>query len=175
MPNIMQKWIYNLSAGAPLLIVFAIVWYCEKKTWTVSIICICAAILLMVLMLVAFAYGKRNLPPITINVTDVSPHDAWIVAYIFSYLFPFASMVVGNYNLLLFIAIPAAVVLVAPFVNSAVPNPFLFLHGYHFYQIGTQNGVSGYVLISKQKIRNAKEVKRVNRIFEFLLKDVEEI
>ena len=37
MPNIVQKWIYNLSAGAPLLIVFAIVWYCEKKTWTVSI------------------------------------------------------------------------------------------------------------------------------------------
>ena len=74
MPNIVQKWIYNLSAGAPLLIVFAIVWYCEKKTWTVSIICICAAILLMMLMVVAFAYGKRNLPPITINVTDVSPH-----------------------------------------------------------------------------------------------------
>lgn len=31
MPNIVQKWIYNLSAGAPLLIVFAIVWYCEKE------------------------------------------------------------------------------------------------------------------------------------------------
>ena len=78
-------------------------------------------------------------------------------------------------SLLLFVAIPAAVILVAPFVNSAVPNPFLFLRGYHFYQIGIQNGVSGYVLISKRKIRNAKEIKRVNWVFEFLLKDVEGI
>ena len=175
MPNIVQKWIYNLSAGAPLLIVFAIVWYCEKKTWTVSIICICAAILLMMLMVVAFAYGKRNLPPITINVTDVSPHDAWIVAYIISYILPFASMALKDYNLLLCIAFPAAIVLVAPFVNSAVPNPFLFLRGYHFYQVATQNGVSGYVLISKRKIRSSKNVKRVKRVFEFLLKDVEEM
>ena len=175
MPNIMQKWIYNLSAGAPLLIVFAIVWYCEKKTWTVSIICICVTILLMMLMLVAFAYGKRNLPPIMINVTDVSPHDARIVAYIISYLIPFASMAWEDYNLLLLFAISAVIVLVAPFVNSAVPNPFLALGGYHFYEITAENGVSGYVLISKRKIRNAKEVKRVNRIFEFLLKDVEGI
>ena len=173
MPNFMQKWIYNLSAGAPLLIVFAVVWYCEKKTWTVSIICICVAILLMVLMLVAFAYGKRNLAPITINVTDVSPHDAWVVAYIFSYLFPFASMAVDDYNLLLFIAIPAAVVLVAPFVNSAVPNPFLFLRGYDFYRVSAQNGVSGYILISKRRIRNSKDIKRVNRFSDFLLEDVE--
>ena len=36
MPNIMQKWLYNLSAGAPLLAVFAVVWYCEEKTWIIS-------------------------------------------------------------------------------------------------------------------------------------------
>ena len=173
MPNIMQKWIYNLSAGAPLLIVFAILWYCEKKTWTVSIICICVAVLLMVSMLVAFAYGKRNLPPITIKVMDVSPHDARIVAYIISYLIPFASMALDDYNLLLLFAISAAIVLVAPFVNSAIPNPFLALGGYHFYEITAENGVSGYVLISKRKIRNAKDLKRVNRVFEFLLEDVE--
>jgi len=173
MPNILQKWLYNLSAGAPLLFVFAFVWHREMKTWMVSIICIGIAILLTILMVVAFAYGKHNLPPITINVADVSPHDAWIVAYIISYLFPFASMALNEYNLLILFAVSAAIVFVAPFVNSAMPNPFLALGGYHFYQITTENGVSGYVLISKRKIRNAKNVKRVNRVFEFLLEDVE--
>lgn len=175
MPNFLQKWLYNLSAGAPLLLVFSIVWYCEKKTWTVPIICACVSIALTVLMLVAFAYGKRNLPPVAITVTDVAPHDAWIVAYIVSYLLPFASMAMEDYNLLLFFAISAAVVLLAPFVNSAVPNPLLVLCGYHFYQITAENGVSGYVLISRRRIRNAKTIKLVNRVFEFLLEDVEGI
>lgn len=62
MPNFLQKWLYNLSAGAPLLLVFAIVWYCEKRIWIVSAVCVGLATLLMVLMLVAFSYGKRNLP-----------------------------------------------------------------------------------------------------------------
>lgn len=175
MPNFLQKWLYNLSAGAPLLIVFSVVWYCEKKSWIIPGICICAAILLTVLMRIAFVYCRRNLPPITINVTDVAPYDVWIAVYIISYFVPFISMTLDDCNLLLFVAISAAVILVAPFVNSAIPNPFLFSRGYHFYKIGTQNGVSGYVLISKRKIRNAKEIKRVNRVFEFLLKDVEGI
>ena len=111
MPNFLQKWLYNLSAGAPLLLVFSIVWYCEEKTWTVPIVCSCISIALIVLMLVAFAYGKRNLPPITITVTDVAPHDAWIIAYIVSYLLPFASMAMEDYNLLLLFSISAAIVL----------------------------------------------------------------
>ena len=173
MPNFLQKWLYNLSAGAPLLLVFAIVWYCEKRIWIVSAVCVGLATLLMVLMLVAFSYGKRNLPPIIITVTDVSPNDAWIVAYIISYILPFASMALDDYNLLLLFSTSVAIVLVAPFVNSAVPNPLLALSRYHFYQITSENGVSGYVLISKRKIRSAKDVKRVNRVFEFLLEDVE--
>lgn len=175
MPNFLQKWLYNLSAGAPLLIVFAIVWYCEKRTWIVPVVCIGLAILLIVFMLVAFSYGKRNLPPIMITVTDVSPNDGWIVAYISSYILPFASMALDDYNFLLFFAIAAAIVILAPFANSAVPNPLLALGRYHFYQITAENGVSGYVLISKRKIRSAKDVKRVNRVFEFLLEDVEGI
>ena len=173
MPNFLQKWLYNLSAGAPLLLVFSIVWYCEEMTWTVPIVCSCISIALIVLMLVAFAYGKRNLPPITITVTDVAPHDAWIVAYIVSYLLPFASMAMEDYNLLLLFSISAAIVLLAPFINSAIPNPILALFRYHFYQISAENGVSGYILISRRKIRNARAVKRVNRVFEFLLEDVE--
>lgn len=173
MPNFLQKGLYNMSVGAPLLMVFAIVWYCKKRTWIMSGVCVGLAILLMVLMLLAFSYGKRNLPPITIMVTDISPHDAWIVVYIISYILPFASMAPNDYNLLLLFAISAIIIFVALFVNSAVPNPFLTLSGYHFYQITAENGVSGYILISKRKIRNAKDVKRVNRVFEFLLEDVE--
>ena len=172
-PNQMQKCIYNLSAGAPILIAFAIIWYCEKKTLAVSITCVCTAVLLIALMVIAFAYGKRSLPPILINVEDVSPHDIWIAAYIISYLLPFASMALDDFNLPLLFVVYFALVLVVSFVNSPIPNLILIFGGYHFYKITSENGVSGYVLISKRKIRNAKDLKSVYRVFEFLLEDVE--
>jgi hypothetical protein len=124
-------------------------------------------------MFIAFACGKRSLPPITINVADVSPHDAWITAYIISYLLPFASMALDDCNFPLLFVLYFALILVVSFVNSPIPNLILFLRGYHFYKITSENGVSGYVLISKRRIRNAKDLKRVNRVFEFLLEDVE--
>ena len=81
-------------------------------------------------------------------------------------------MVIEDYNLFLFCVISIAIVLVIPIINSAMPSPILSVMGYHFYQVNAANGISGYVLISKRKIRNAKDVKAVKRIFEFLLLDV---
>lgn len=171
MPNIFQKALYNISSGAPLLLSFAFVWWLEKHTWQIPVICIVCALLLIVFMLIAFAYGRRNLPSIPITATDVSPHDAYIIAYIISYLLPFVTMVIEDCNLFLLCAISIAIVLVAPLINSAIPSPILFVKRYHFYQVNASNGVSGYVLISKRKIRNVKDIKTVKRIFEFLLLD----
>ena len=165
MLNKLQKALYNISSGAPLLLSFAFVWLFEKHTWKVPIICIISSFLLIICMLAAFAYGKNNLPSITITVTDVSPHDAYIVTYIISYLLPFVTMVIEDYNLFLFCVISIAIVLVIPIINSAMPSPILSVMGYHFYQVNAANGISGYVLISKRKIRNAKDVKAVKRIF----------
>lgn len=171
MPNILQKWIYNLSAAAPLCLIFAVVWWFEKHSWCVPLICVCAFILLVATMEISFAYSKRNLPPIKINIEEVSPHDAWIVAYLISYAFPFASLALEDFNLYLSCAIALAIVLIAPFVNSATPNPLMFVKGYHFYQVKAKQGVSGYVLISKRKIRKANDLRHIKRIMEFLLLD----
>lgn len=171
-PNILQKAMYNISSGAPLLLSFAFVWWSEKNTLQVPIICIVSTLILVSFMLIAFAYYKRNLPSIPINVTDVSPHDTYIIAYIISYLLPFVTMVIAECNLFLLCAISVFIILVVSIINAAMPNPILLLLGYHFYHVNAANGVSGYLLISKRKIRSAKDVKIVKRIFEFLLLDV---
>lgn len=172
MPNILQKALYNISSGAPLLLSFAVVWWFEKRTCTVPAICIISSLLLIILMLVSFCYGKHNLPSIEITVTDVSPHDGYIVAYIISYILPFVTMVIEDCNLFLLCTVSLVVVLIAPLINSSMPSPILFMCKYHFYQVNAANGVSGYILISRRKIRKAKDVKSVKRIFEFLLLDV---
>lgn len=171
MPNIVQKWIYSLSSATPLCLAFAFVWWTEMQTKIIPIVCCVAFVVLVLGFWASFCFAKRSLPPISIHVNNLSPHDGWIVAYIISYLIPFASVALEDFNLYLSGAIALAVVLLAPFVNSAIPHPLLFLKGYHFYEVGTEHGVSGYVLISKRKIRNPHDVKYVKRIFEFLLLD----
>lgn len=171
MPNFLQKWIYNLSSAAPLCLIFAFVWWTDKQTWIVPLVFIGLSVALIISFEVSFAYSKRNLPPISIRIEEVSPHDAWIVAYLISYAVPFASLMIDDFNVGLSCAIALVIILIAPFVNSAVPNPLLFVRGFHFYQVKAKNGVSGYVLISKRKIRKATEIRHTQRVFEFLLLD----
>lgn len=88
-------------------------------------------------------------------------------------LFPFTSIAIDNFNLIVCALIAFLIAVIAPFVNSAIPNPLLIIRKYHFYQVNGEHGISGYVLISKKKYRNKQELKLVKRMFDFLLLDVE--
>lgn len=173
MANGLQKLIYNMSVASPILIVFALVWYIQKKSWTIPIICVVVAVVLILCMLKSFSYGKKHLAPIQIRTSDISPSDGWIVVYIITYILPFASMIINDLNLIVCSVVAFAIAVIAAYVNTAIPNPILFFQRYHFYSISAENGISGYVLISKRKLRKKQDLKAVNRVFEFLLLDTE--
>lgn len=174
MANNLQKLIYNLSAIAPLFLIFAILWYIQKQTQLISILCICGCIFLILCFEASFFYAKKHVAPIIIRVTDVSSHDGWVLAYIFSYMLPFASMAIKDFDIIICGIIAAVFIFIIPFINSVIPNPLLVFSKYHFYQISTETGISGYLLISKRKLRKAKDVKTIKRVFDFLLIDSEE-
>ena len=165
--------IYNMSVASPLLIVFAFIWYIQKKSWTIPIICIALAIVLILCLLRSFSYGKKHLAPIQIRTNDISPSDGWIVVYIITYILPFASMIINDLNLIVCSVVAFAIAVIAAYVNTAIPNPILLFQRYHFYSVGAENGISGYVLISRRKLRKKQDLKAVNRVFEFLLLDTE--
>lgn len=173
MGNGLQKFLYNLSAASPVCFVFSIVWLIQKKTWQLPVICILVGLVVIFLFVKSFEYGLKNLSPISIRTTEISPNDGWIVVYIFTYLFPFTSIAIDNFNLIVCALIAFLIAVIAPFVNSAIPNPLLIIRKYHFYQVNGEHGISGYVLISKKKYRNKQELKFVKRMFDFLLLDVE--
>lgn len=173
MANGLQKLIYNMSVASPILVVFALVWYIQKKSWTISIICVVVAVVLILCMLKSFSYGKKHLAPIQIRTSDISPSDGWIVVYIITYILPFSSMIINDLNLIMCSVVAFAIAVIAAYVNTAIPNPILFFQRYHFYSISAENGISGYVLISKRKLRKKQDLKAVNRVFEFLLLDTE--
>ena len=173
MPNMFQKCIYNSSSLAPLCLSFAFVWWTEKTTCFIPLVCVIEFAVLLLLFMASFLYCKKNVPPILTRVCDISPHDGWIVTYLISYILPFASIALKDFNVILSGVIAVTIIVIAPFVNSAIPNPLLFLCGYHFYHVSTENGVSEYVLITKRKLRNNKAIKYTKRLFEFLLLDEE--
>ena len=84
------------------------------------------------------------------------------------------SMVIDDFNIYVCSLIAIIIALITAHVNTAIPNPVLFCLGYHFYSVGAENGISGYVLISKRKLRSKRALKNVNRFFEFVLLDAED-
>ena len=172
--NTLSKIIYNISTVIPLLCTFALTWYIRKADYTIPLATLFASIFIMVLLIIVFIYGKKHIAPITIRVSDISPNDGWVIGYIISYILPFANVVLEDFNLIICTTIAIIMLLILPFLNSNPPNPLLFFVGYHFYQLSAENGVSGYVLLSKRKLRKRQDVKLVGRIFEFLLLDMEE-
>lgn len=173
MANKVQRFIYNLSSASPLAFVFALVWYQQYKTVQIPIISVSIGIVLILLLYLSFAYGKLHLAPIAIRTTDISPNDGWVVAYIIAYLMPFASIALKDFDFRVSAIIALVLILILPFVNSAIPNPLLFIRSYHFYSISAENGISNYILISKRSLRNSQHLKSVQRIFEYLLLDTE--
>jgi hypothetical protein len=128
-------------------------------------------LLLIGLFYISFVYAKRHIAPLSVIVEEISPADGWIWEFIASCLLPFASLVIADFNLTIILIVALVAVLVLPYVRSASPHPLLFVAGYHFYSIGIANGVNGYLLISRRKLRNKKQVQSVKRLFEYLLLD----
>lgn len=174
MANMAQKFIYNITTSVPLLIVFSIAWYLQTGDYKVSIAFIIVAIILLVLFIISFSYAKKHLAPIPIRVNDISPNDGWIIGYIISYLLPLCSIAFEEFTILLLSIISLAIILILPLCNSSIPHPLLFFAKYHFFQVSGEHGASGYVLISKRKLRRNQDLKTVYRIFEFMLIDSKE-
>ena len=174
MASVFQKLIYDVSLASPLLIVFALVWYIQKKSCIIPLICVATSVVFIICLLFSFSYGKKHLAPIQIRINHISPKDNLAFIYVFTYILPFASIVIDDYNPVVFLTIAILIILVAAHTNTSPPNPILLIKKYHFYSIDAGNGVGGYVLISKRKLRKKQDLKAVNRVFEFLLLDSEE-
>ena len=173
MANTLQKIIYNLSAISPLCFIIAVIWYAQKHTLIVPAVCMGIGIVLILCLAVSLSYAKKHLAPIIINVTNISPHDVWVVVYFVFYMIPCASIVIEDFNIVIYGIFVAIFVVIVSFTNLAIPNPVLMWRGYHFYKISAGNGISGYLFVTNRQIRKAKDITTIKRFSDFLLIDTE--
>ena len=177
MANRFQKIIYYLSAGAPVLIVFAIVWLIEKSTWTdpivicwkVPIVLLFISIILMILFALLFDKAKTSLSIVDVHGSEYKCVDGWNAGYIITFLLPFASFALGDVVWIVVTIVVLFLLAVLVFSDHITPHPLLFFCGYHFYELKVEGLASNYIVISKKQIRNVKDFKKVSRVFEFLL------
>ncbi len=170
MANRFQKFIYYLTAEAPIMIFLAIAWLIRKpSSWKVPVVLLVGATLLIIFFNCFFNYAKRNLPTIDVIAGKPANADGWLIGYIISYLLPIASIAIGDIIWLIVAIIAVTVLLAFTFTDYITPHPLLYIRGYKTYHIDVEGAASGYTLISKKKLRKAEDIKKVVRVFEFLL------
>lgn len=171
MANRFQRIILNASSLAPVLWIFGILWLKQNKTYLIPIICISVGICFVVLSFVFFFIGKKKISIIEINVTDIESKDERVIVFLVTYCIPLITLIIKDINFIALSIIAAVILLGLLLTNIVLPNPFLFLLGYHTYSVSSETGVSNYWLLSKRTIRNANQIKWVKRMFEYFLID----
>ncbi len=171
MANRFQRIILNASSLSPILWVFGIIWLTQNKTYPIPIICFGVGVCFVTLSFVFFFKSKKKISIVNINITDIESQDKWVVAFLVTYCIPLVTLVIKDINFIALSIIVAIILLGLLLTNIVLPNPFLFLLGYHTYSVSSENGVSNYWLLSKRTIRNANQIKWVKRMFEYYLID----
>ena len=137
--------------------------------WTVSIILIVVAIALIIVFNAFFKKAETELSVMDILGSEYKCIDGWLVGYVVSYLLPFASLALGDVIWIVLGVIIVLLMVILAFSDHVTPHPLLFCKGFHFYELKVEGLASDYKVISKKQIRNAKDIRKVSRVFEFLL------
>lgn len=171
MGNILQRIVYYASCAAPISITFSIVWCIQEQAYLVPAIMSLIGIFILLIFKKSFSYAVKSVQITTVTVSEVIPKDGWVLAYIISYLFPFASFIIKDVDYLLLGMLSVLFVIVAGCTHSATPNPILWVFGYHFYELKSEHGMSGYIYACKGKLCTPKDIKTAKRYFDLLLID----
>ena len=157
--------LYNFSIMIPVLLIAA---YVYRLDWLVSILFILVSVITTLFSSI-FPYIASNSSSDSIKIVSIAPNDTFHES-ILSYALPLLSFVFGlgpQYFVLL-------VLLVCVFMyisDSHIPNPILRLMGYHFYSIDLEDGIHGYLLISKHGIYDSKQISSGKLISNYIIID----
>ena len=176
MLNQFQKWIYNICALSPIVLVFGVTWFIKCKTWRIPLISGVVFILLTIYYLWLHNHAVKKLETIKINVVNVGNSDKKVFLYMFTYILPATQFAFKERDKIYLIVcgVIAIIGMVILFrLNTILINPIWVFKGYNLYDITTDNGVR-YDLICNKSVRNKKDIKQVKRITEYYVVNIGE-
>jgi len=167
MLNGIAKMALTSTAIAPVLLTYGWVAYQDDDTKTAVILVLaCAALAWVCIRLLR--YSKENLERMKFEAASVEAADRENIAFLLLYLLPLFTAQFDALNWQVWLP---AVLIFAAVVATGYNyhfSPLLGLMGWHFYKVGTKEGVT-YVLITKRQLRSASEVISVGQLTEYIV------
>lgn len=166
----LAKIMLMFTSIAPVGVTYAWVGYQEGFKWTATIL-IVGCTVLAVLSIRLLRYGEKNLSKTEFKITCIEPSDSENIAFMLLYLLPLFESNFAGLNWQVWVP---AIIIFAAVIGSGYGyhfNPMLGLLGWHFYKVGTEEGVS-YLLISKNEFRTTAAPIIVGRLTEYIVLDM---
>lgn len=172
MLNKLSHVFFNSSISIPYVFAIGVSSLMAEES-IVGLICILTSIVLAISQIIFIKYLRNNLQVFKVNVTNVDDEgNNWYIANYISYFSPFIKNLLrkemDNYS---WILMGIAVILLL-LGDKTTNNPILRIVGYNSYKINTEQG-KNFTLLSKRNIRKSNDVRKVIRIFEDILMEVE--
>lgn len=164
------KLMLTSTAIAPVLLTYAWVAFQSGKS-CVALILAASCVALVFVCWLLLRYAKNNLERMSFKPVSVEAADRENMGFLLLYLLPLftAQFDTLNWN----VWIPAILIFAAVVATgySYHFNPLLGLMGWHFYKVGTAEGVT-YVLITKKQLRNATDTVEIGQLTEYIVLDL---
>lgn len=166
------KLLLTSTAIAPVGFTYAwVAWInCDDQ---VAILAVLIALLLTIVCVSMLRYAKNNLERFSFSAVTIEAADRENMGFLVLYLLPLFTATFSDLNWTVWIPTLLIFGVITGTGYSYHFNPLLGLMNWHFYKVGTPEGVT-YVLITKKEIRNATDVLMVAQLTEYIVIDVED-
>ncbi|MBB4105905.1 MULTISPECIES: hypothetical protein [Pseudomonadota] len=166
------KLMLTSTAIAPVLLTYAWVAF-QSGDSCVALVLAAACVALVFVCWLLLRYAKNNLERMSFKPVSIEAADRENMGFLLLYLLPLftAQFDALNWN----VWIPAILIFAGVVATgySYHFNPLLGLMGWHFYKVGTAEGVT-YVLITKKQLRNATDTVEIGQLTEYIVLDLGE-
>jgi len=170
MLNRLAKLLLTSTAIAPVLLSYAWVAYRACAYHQALVLFVTCAVLVGI-CLGMLQYCKKHLERVPFSMTTAEAADRENIGFLLLYLLP---LFTSSYSALNWQVWIPAIAIFAAVVGTGYSyhfNPLLGLMGWHFYKVGTKEGVT-YVLITKKHLRNANATIEVGQLTEYIVLDL---
>ena len=172
MLSTLAKIVVTSTAIAPVRFTYAFVaWVDRNKTF--SGLAIAASLFLVLICIWMLRYAKRNLERFNFSVATVEAADRENMGFLILYLLPLFTASFATLNWIVWVPTLLIFAVITSTGYSYHFNPLLGIMKWHFYKVGTPEGVT-YVLITKKELRHASQPLTVAQLTEYIVIDVED-
>jgi hypothetical protein len=165
------KILLTSTAIAPVGLTYAwVAWFNDNKLF--ACLAFTASLFLVLICNLVLNYAKNNLERFSFCVVTVEAADRENMGFLLLYLLPLFTSNLSTLNWIIWVPTLLIFAVITSTGYSYHFNPLLGVMNWHFYKVGTPEGVT-YVLITKKELRHASKPLTVVQLTEYITLDVE--